>query len=103
MGSNAAISLARCISRGSSSNEPPITSSERRAWTLSSVALAGDDIGFVQEPEAAVLLQHLARGVEVARIAQRLAKACVVDLRDVDGSVPRREQSRGTDACRDLA
>ena len=45
-----------------------------------------------------MLLQDFAGGVEVAAVAQRLAKAHVVDLRDVDRRVPRREQRRGADA-----
>src|SRR5262245_35557373 len=94
-GSSAASSVARCISRGRSSNEPPISSSETRPWTPCSVAFAGDDIRFVEEPEAAMFLQDFPRGVEVAGVAQHLGEACVVDLRDVNGGVPGREQRRG--------
>src|SRR5688572_25030481 len=102
LGSSAAICDARCISRGISSSEPPISSSERRAWTLCSIALAGDDIGLVEEPEAAMLLQDFSRSVEVARVAQDFREARVVDLRNVDRRVPGREQGRGADAGRDL-
>ena len=59
---------ARCSSRGEISSEPAVSSSERRGCG-ESVALAGNDIGLVQEPEAAVLLQHFARRVEVVRLA----------------------------------
>src|SRR6185436_12038090 len=100
-GSSAAASAARCSSRGEISSEPPVTSSAMRAWRRSSIALAGNDIGFIQEPEAAVLLQHLARRIEVAAAAQRLAEARVVDLRDVDRRIPCGEQGRSADARRD--
>src|SRR5207248_10521402 len=73
-----------------------------RASSRGSVALAGKDIGLGQEPEAAVLAQHLARRVEVAGVAQYFAQAHVVDLRHVNGRVPRGKQGRGTNARRDL-
>jgi hypothetical protein len=53
-----------------------------------SAALARDHVGFIEEPEAAVLLQNLARGIEITACAQLLAQALVVDLRDVHGGVP---------------
>src|SRR5687767_3396035 len=101
VGSNAATSAARCSSRGEISREPPATSSESRA-PGASIALAGNDIGFIQEPEAAVLLQDLARGIEVFALAQHLAEALVVDLRDIDCRIPGGEQRRGADARGDL-
>src|SRR6266850_4615041 len=100
-GSSAATSAARCSSRGDISSELAAISSARSAWR-GSVALAGNDIGFVQEPEAAVLLQDFARGVEVLALAERLGKARIVDLRHVDRRVPRGEQRRGADAGGDL-
>src|SRR2546423_4112755 len=103
-GSSAATSGARCSSRGEISSEPALISS----WSAApaeerSVALAGYDIGLVQEPEAAVLLQDLARSVEVMALAEHFAQAMVVDLRHVDRGIPRREQGRSADAARDLA
>src|SRR3970282_25241 len=102
-GSSAPTSGARCSSRGEISSEPAVNSSERRACRPPSVALAGNDIGFVQEPEAAVLLKDLARRLEVLRCAQHFAQPLIVDLRHVDRGVPGGEQRRGADAGRDLA
>src|SRR3989442_3061489 len=95
-------SAARCSSRGEISSEPPISSSESRACSSVSVALAGYDIGLVQEPQGTVLLQHFARGVEILRAAEHLGEPLVLDLRDVDRGVPGGEQGRGADARRDL-
>ena len=44
-------------------------------------------------------LQDLARRLQVAAFAEHLRQALVVDLRDVDRGVPRREQRRGADAA----
>src|SRR5687767_2124520 len=104
-GSSAATSAARCSSRGESSSEPPTRSSAIRETSgacRGSVALAGNDIGLVKEPEASMFLQDLAGGIQIAGVAQRLRQAHVVHLRDVDGGVPRREQRGGADARRDL-
>src|SRR5438093_11766930 len=101
-GSAAATSAARCSSRGEISIEPPIISSESLASSSESVALAGYDIGLVEEPEGAVLLQDLARCVEVVGLAEHLGEALVLDLRHVDRGVPRGEQRRGADARGDL-
>src|SRR5262245_50854276 len=95
-GSIAATSGARCSSRGEISSEPAISSSESRPWD--SVALTGDDIGLVQKPERAVLLQHLARRIEVLRVAEDLGQALVLDLGYVNRRVPGGEQRRGADA-----
>src|SRR5687767_4002910 len=88
-GSMPATSPARCSSRGAISSDPAATSSESRA-PVASIALAGNDIGFIQEPETTVLLQDLAGGIEVFTLAEHLAEALVVDLRDVDRRIPRR-------------
>src|SRR6202008_5189247 len=96
-GSSAATSAARCSSRGESSSEPPTSSSDTRASRLCSVALAGDDIGFVEKPKAAMFLQDLAGGVQVAGVAQHFGQAHVVHLRDIDGGVPGGEQGRGAE------
>src|SRR5204862_6170272 len=93
-GRSAATSFARCRSRGEISSEPAATSSEMRASRRGSVALAGNDIGLVLEPEAAVLAQHVARRVEVAGVTQHFAQAHVIDLRHIDGRVPRGKQGR---------
>ena len=69
---------------------------------LHRAALARDHVGFIQEPQAAVLLQHFAGGIEIAARAQHLGQALVVDLGDVHGRVPGREQRRGADALGDL-
>src|SRR3954454_13780139 len=105
-----ATSPARCNSRGDISSEPAEMSSDKRARAPSlaaggresSVALAGHGIGFIQDPEAAVLLQDLARGLEVAPLAKHGGEPCIVDLRDIDRRVPRREQRRGADAVGNL-
>src|SRR5688500_10066729 len=98
----AATSGARCSSRGEISSEPAMRSSESRSWRSDSVALAGNDIGLVQEPEGAMLLQHFARRVEILRAAEDLGEALVLDLRHVDRRVPCGEQRRCADARRDL-
>src|SRR5258707_2560128 len=97
VGSSAATSFARCSSRGEISSEPAPISSTMRGSMRGLVALAGDDKGLIQEPEAAVLLQDLARRVEVTRASHRLGEPQIVDLRDVDRGVPRGEERRGAD------
>src|SRR5207237_10579161 len=101
-GKIAATSAARCSSRGAIYIEPPLTSSESLACSSVSVALAGYDIGLVQEPEGTVLLQHFARRVKILRLAEHPAQSLVLDLRDIDRRVPGREQRRGADARGDL-
>src|SRR5262245_592697 len=112
----------RCASSGASapiSSEPQATSSaavpaiswvSAADWeaTVSagrggiSPSLARDDIGFVKEPKAAVGLQHLTRGVDVAPRAELGGEPLVVDLGHVDGGIPGREQGGGANAGGDL-
>src|SRR5437762_9653 len=81
---------------------PPIMSSDSLACSSESVALAGYDIGLVQEPEGTMLLQHFARSVEIFRLAEHPAQSLVLDLRHIDRCVPGGEQRRGADARGDL-
>src|SRR6478736_4799064 len=60
-------------------------------------AAVRDDKGFVVEPQSAVLLQHLARRLDVARVALHVRQAVVLDLRHVDRRVPGGEQRGGAD------
>src|SRR5215831_10417443 len=55
-----------------------------------------DHIGFVVEPEAAALVQHLARGIEIAAVGDDVGEPVVLDLRHIDRRVPGREQRRGS-------
>src|SRR3954465_2065626 len=76
-GTSAPTSGARCSSRGEISSElAAISSRSAFCGTVDSVALAGNDIGFIQEPEAAVLLQHVARRLQVAFLAEGLGEPC---------------------------
>ncbi len=50
------------------------------------------DEAFVLEPEAAVFLQHVPRGVQVVAVGDGGVEAGVVDLGHVDGRVPGREE-----------
>ena len=49
-----------------------------------------------------MFLQHLARGLQVTRVAHHGGQAFVFDLRHVDGGVPCGHQSRGADGRRNL-
>ena len=69
----------------------------RRGSASPSLAPARDHVGFVEEPERAVLLQHLARGFEIAAVGGGLRDPVVLDLRHIDRGVPGREQRRGAD------
>src|SRR5215472_7472708 len=61
-------------------------------FRLRGKTVAGDDIGLVLEPQPAMPLQYIARRVEIARVPHDRLKPLVLDLCDVDRSVPRREQ-----------
>src|SRR5262249_58470438 len=74
----------------------------RREGAASSTSFARDDVGFVEEPEAAVRLERLARGIDIASGAQFGGQPLVVDLRHVDGGIPGREQGGRADARGDL-
>src|SRR5215472_5238944 len=80
----------------------PPRSTEEPRYT-GSIPLARDHVGFVEEPEPAVLPQDAAGGVKVAAVADHLGEALVLDLRHVDRGVPGREQRRGSDGVADLA
>src|SRR6266705_6314188 len=67
-----------------------------------SVALARDHVGFVEEPQALVATQYLLRGLEIAAVSHDLAQALVLDLRHVNGCVPRGEKRRGADRVADF-
>src|SRR3954464_5693623 len=56
-----------------------------------------DHIGFIVEPQPAVLAQHLAGRVEIAAVQHHVAEPVVLDLRNVDRGVPRRERRRRAD------
>src|SRR5258707_13523548 len=75
-------------------------SSVDRMW--SSVALARNHVGLVEEPQPPVAAQHLLRGFEVAPVPHDLRQALILDLRDVNGGVPRGEQGRGADRVADF-
>src|SRR5262245_50436981 len=68
-----------------------------REFALPSLAPARDHVGFVVEPESAVIVQHLLRGLQIASVGNDFGEAIILDLRNVDGRVPRREQRRGAD------
>src|SRR5258707_4916632 len=69
---------------------------------MTSRAAARDHIGFIVEPEAAMLLQHGVGGLEIASVADHLRQPDILDLRDIDRGIPGREQRRGADRARNL-
>src|SRR5688572_24684745 len=87
---------------------PSLTDSEVNRKLLlmgslrSSFPAARDHEGLVVEPQAAVLLQHGLRHVEVVAVGDDAVQALVLDLVDVDRGVPGGEQRRGADAVADL-
>src|SRR5262245_7389678 len=56
-----------------------------------------DHVALVVEPERAVLVEHLFRGLQIATVGGRFRNAMILDLRHIDRSVPRREQRRRAD------
>src|SRR5258708_3605093 len=69
---------------------------------MTSRAAARDHIGFIVEPEAAMLLQHGVGGLEIASVADHLRQPDILDLRDIARGIPGREQRRGADRARNL-
>src|SRR5262249_39565562 len=65
-------------------------------------AMPRDDIRLVLEPQPTVLLQHFAGVVEIASVGHHRLQPLVLDLRDIDGGVPRGEQCRRADRGADL-
>src|SRR5262249_28413506 len=68
-----------------------------RTWVvmvsaLSLAAPSRDDVGFVEEPQAAVAAQHLAGSAEIAAVVDHGGEAVVFDLGHVDRCVPGGEQ-----------
>src|SRR5215472_7751331 len=82
----------------------------RGAWPRSPQApralpeppLARDHKGFVPEPQTAMLLQHLLRRVEIGAIGQCSRQARIINLRDINGGIPRRPQRRSPDRLADF-
>ena len=54
-------------------------------------AAARDHIGFIVEPQPAMLAQHVAGGVEIAAVADDGGEPVVLDLGHIDRRVPRRK------------
>src|SRR5664279_3473894 len=89
-------STEACGSRLASS--PDETSSGAVKSSLpASGAAARNHVGFIVEPEAAVLLQHPVGSFEVPAVADHLRQPDILDLRDIDGGIPGRKQRRGSD------
>src|SRR5262249_50635465 len=74
----------------------------RSRSSASSVALAGNHEGLVEEPKPGVALQDLARRLEITAIAHHLREALVLDLRHVHRGVPGGEQRRRAYRLADL-
>src|SRR5216684_773667 len=73
------------------------------AFMISGLSLATpsrDDVGFIEEPQAAVPAQHVAGGVEIAAVVDDGGQAMVFNLGDVDRRVPGGKQGRGADRIR---
>src|SRR5579871_2402793 len=79
-----------------------IFDSRDMARSLMCVAATRDAVALVPEPQASVLLQHLARRLEILLVAHHAVQLVVLDLIDVDHRIPRREQGRGADRGRDF-
>src|SRR4051795_12795206 len=73
----------------------PTSRSRRRAT-------ARDHVGLVIEPQAAIFPDNAIGGFEIAAIANDFGEPDILDLRDIDRSVPGREQRRGADRPADL-
>src|SRR5579864_1867816 len=69
---------------------------------LGHVPLARNHVRLIPEPQAAVRLQHLTRGIEIGAAAYDFGQAMVLDLRYVDRRIPRCEQGRCADGGADL-
>src|SRR5262249_40350975 len=83
---------------GDAAGSPDIASLIRATGrTPPSPPSSRDHVGPVVDPEPAVLAQHVARRVEIAPVGGRFRHPVVLDLRDVNGGVPGREQRRGAD------
>src|SRR5256885_11656423 len=67
-----------------------------------SVALARDHIGLVEEPQPLVAMEHLLGRLEISAVSHDLAQALILDLRHVNGGVPRGEKGRGADRIADF-
>src|SRR5215813_10389659 len=67
---------------------------------LSLATPSRDDVGFVEEPQAAVPAQHVAGGVEIAAIVDDRGEAMVFNLGHVNRRVPGGKQGRGADRIR---
>src|SRR6266568_1002292 len=91
--------------RRSSSGDAPRSAGAAAGSTddgMPSVALARDHVGLVEEPEALVTTKHLLRGLEISAVSDDLAQALILDLRHVNGGVPRGEKGRGADRVADF-
>src|ERR1700739_3834097 len=76
-----------------------------RTWVvmvsaLSLAAPSGDDVGFVEEPQAAVPAPRVGGGIEMRAVVDAGGKPVVFDLGHVDRGVPGGKQSRGADRIR---
>src|SRR6202171_5334795 len=97
------ISTDACGSSAASSRgEASVTVTRGSCDGICSRAAAGDNIGFIVEPQAAMLFQHAVGGLEVAAVADRFGQPPVLDLGDVDRRIPCREQRRGSDRAGDF-
>src|SRR5216684_4421734 len=70
------------------------------AFMISGLSLATpsrDDVGLIEEPQAAVPAQHVAGGVEIAAVVDDRGQAVIFNLGHVDRCVPGSEQGRGSD------
>src|SRR5262245_31615122 len=67
------------------------------------IPLARNYIGFVPEPQPAMLAQHLFGRLEIGTAADCLRQSLILDLRDIDRSIPGGKQRRGSDGLADLA
>src|SRR5262245_11293608 len=61
-----------------------MSASRDTAKGLMRVAAAGDAVALVPEPQPAMLLQHLARRLEILLVAHHTVQLVILDLVDVD-------------------
>src|SRR5579884_3226910 len=93
-------SISLSVGRVASKEARAMKAARSCAVIVSALLLAApprDDVGFVKEPQAAVLAQHFPGGVKIAAVVDDLRQTVVLDLGHVDSGVPGGEQGRGAD------
>src|ERR1700690_70676 len=93
---------AKELARRSCSNKRIERDDDSKKSHLALGAAVRDHIGFIVEPQAAVLFQHPVGGFEIAAITNDFRQPDIFDLRDVDRGIPGSEQCRGSDRATDL-